>query len=87
MEKQGFEVELNQINNALMELQGATGDVFKILNGIMIKSEKSSLVSDLTEKKKILSMKVSSIEKQEKNIEQKAQDLRAQISDSFSKNK
>lgn len=84
MEKQSFQVELNEINNAMEELKKATGDVYKMLSGIMIQTSTESLNKDLLERKKILEMRISAIEKQEKSVEEKTEKLREKISSSFS---
>lgn len=79
MEKQSFQVELNEITNALTELSKSGDEVYKILGGLMIKSEKNSLSKDLNDKKKILELRISSVEKQEKSIEEKSDKLRKEI--------
>jgi len=88
MEKQSFQVELNEINNAIEELKKAAGDVYKMLGGIMIQASPDSLSKEILERKKVLELRISAIEKQEKLAEEKTEKLRKKISSSFSeKNK
>jgi len=79
MQKQNSQIELNEVNNALDEVNKAKDDVFKILNGVMIKCSKDKIMSELEEKKNILSLRLSSVEKQEKIVDDKADKLRGII--------
>ena len=79
-QKQVNQLELNESNNALDELKKtSSSEVFKITGGIMIKTKKEDLVKNLEEKKKLLDLRVNSIEKQEKLLEEKASKLREDI--------
>jgi prefoldin beta subunit len=84
MEKQNLQVESNEISNALEELSKSGDEVYKILNGLMIKANKDSLSKDLSERKKLLDLRLVSIEKQESSSEEKAEALRNEINASFS---
>ena len=79
MEKQSFQVELNESNNALEELTKSSKEVYKIIGGVMILSEKNNLISELNEKKKILELRFNSIEKQEKIFSEKVEKIRKEI--------
>jgi len=79
MEKQSFQVELNESNNALEELTKSSKEVYKIIGGVMILSEKNNLISELNEKKKILELRFDSIEKQEKIFSEKVEKIRKEI--------
>jgi len=87
MQRQSMQVELNEISNALEELSKSGDEVYKILGGIMIKSEKKSLIGELQEKKKISEIRIQSIEKQEKSLEENSESLRAEIQKSLSPKK
>lgn len=87
MQKQAIQIELSEISNALKDLKKSDDEVYKIAGGIMLKSNKADLTKELEEKKKILDLRISSIEKQEKNLEEKAGKLKKEVTDSFSKNK
>ena len=83
--KQSIQLELNEITNALNELKISDDEVYKIISGIMLKSKKENLKKDLEEKKKLLELRISSIEKQEALLEQHTSKLREEINDSLSK--
>ena len=87
MQKQTIQLEVNEISNAFEELKTADDEVYKVLGGIMIKADKQTLSKELAEKKKLLELRVSTIEKQEKIIDDKIQKLRQELTESFSKEK
>lgn len=78
-QKQAFQIELNEITNALEEIGKSPSEAYKIIGNIMIKADPKNLKNDLEEKKKLLDLRISSIEKQEKLIEEKADVLRKEI--------
>lgn len=43
VQKQAFQIELNETENALLEISGSSGDVFKLIGSVMIKTDKESL--------------------------------------------
>lgn len=87
MEKQHVQIELNEINNALTELKGSSGETYKMLSGIMVKADREVLAKELNEKKKMLDMRISSIENREKMSDNKAESLRKEINAKISTKK
>jgi len=85
LQKQTSQVELNEINNALAEIEKTDDEIYKILGGIMIKTDKTALKKELGEKKKLLELRIQAIEKQEKLVSEKAKKLRSEISQEFNK--
>jgi len=85
LQKQTSQVELNEINNALAEIEKTNDEIYKILGGIMIKTDKTALKKELGEKKKLLELRIQAIEKQEKLVSEKAKKLRSEISQGFNK--
>jgi len=85
MQKQAVQIELNEITTALDELKKSSDEVYKIVGNIMMKSDKESLSGELKEKKKVLDIRLSSIEKQEKLISSKSENLRDEIGKSLGK--
>jgi prefoldin beta subunit len=79
-QKQTVQVEVQEIENALNEVKNSKDDVYKMLSGIMIKAEKESLIGELDEKKKLLELRINSIEKQESILGGKVKGLREKIS-------
>lgn len=84
MQKQSVQIELNEVNSASEELKNSGDEVYKITGGIMIKSNKQALIAELKEKKKFLDIRFNSIEKQEKLISAKAEELKKDINKSIS---
>ena len=84
-QKQIVQVELQEIQNALGELDRTKDDVYRILSGIMIRTEKNTLKKELEDKKKLAELRISSIEKQEKSIEEKTTKLKEKISSVMNK--
>jgi len=69
-QRQPIQIELNETNN-------------RIISGIMIKSSKDETIKELAEKKKILDMRINSMEKQEKILEEKSLRLREEVAKEF----
>ena len=82
-QRQPIQIELNETNNALKELENTDGEVYRIISGIMIKSSKDETIKELAEKKKILDMRINSMEKQEKILEEKSLRLREEVAKEF----
>ena len=83
-QKQNIQIELQEIENALEELKNADDEVYKVFSGIMIRSEKKILSQDLEEKKKMIEMKIDSMEKQEKKLEKSVESISAEINKAMS---
>jgi len=79
MQKQAFQMELNETENALSEIKDTKDDVFKMIGQIMIKTNKEGLVKDLKQKKDLLSLRMKSIEGQEKQLANQLEELRKEI--------
>lgn len=78
-QKQMVQVELQEVLNALEELDKTKDEVYKILSGVMIKAEKNVLKKELEEKKKLAELRISSIEKQERTLGEKTGKLKDKI--------
>lgn len=87
MQKQNLQIELNESLNALSEVEKTNDEVYKILNGIMLKADKSKVLAELKEKKKLFELRIGSIEKQEKIFEEKAEKIRKQLNEEMNKKK
>ena len=79
MQRQAFEMELGETENALVELEKSGGEVYKIVGNIMIKYSKENLVKDLKQKKDLLALRLKSIDSQQKNLEGNAEKLRKEV--------
>jgi len=79
LQKQAFQLELNETENALSELGKSKDEVYKITGQIMIKASKPELEKELKEKTDILSLRLKSIEKQESIFKEKLEKLRNEV--------
>ena len=79
MQKQAFQMELNETENALTEIVKAKDDVFKIIGQIMIKSPKKEVEDGLKKKQELLSLRMKSIETQEETFLEQTNKLREEV--------
>lgn len=79
MQKQSFQAQLLEIENALKELEESKKEVFKIVGSLMIEGNKEDLKKDLSNKKELFELRVSNLEKQEKKIKEKAEQLQTEV--------
>ena len=82
-QKQAFQMELAETDSAIFELEKSEGEVFKIIGQLMIKSEKSKIREELQDKKKILDLRIKSLEKQESSLNEQVEKLRENFSNSI----
>lgn len=72
LQKQVFQYEFIETNNALEELKKTKQeDVFKIVGSLMIKSNKAELEKELERKRDIVNLRLKAIEKQEQELKDK----------------
>ena len=79
MQKQAFQMELSEALNALEEISKTKDAIYKMAGSIMIKADKEKTLKELEEKKKILELRNSSLDKQEKLLESKAQEVQNEL--------
>ena len=79
MQKQAFQLELNETENALSEISSTKEDVFKLIGQIMIKTDKQKLEKELNQKKELLTLRLNSIEKQEKEFSEHLEEIRKEV--------
>jgi prefoldin beta subunit len=80
MQKQAFQLELSEVENAVEELSKTSEkEAYKIVGNIMVKSSKDGLLKDLKQKKDLISVRMKSITAQEKELEENAEDLRKKV--------
>lgn len=85
LQKQAFQIELAETQSALKEIENAGDEVFKIIGQLMIKTDKSKMKEELSNKEKILSLRIKTIEKQETSLTEQVNILRAEIMKSIKK--
>ena len=74
-QKQVFQTQQVEINNALEEVTKSEKDVYKVLGTVMVKSKKENILKDLNSKKEVIELRLKSLEKQEKQLKEKSKDL------------
>ena len=79
LQKQAFQMELSETEMALTEIKNSGDDVFKIIGQLMIKTKKDSSVKELSDKKKILELRLRNLEKQEESLSTQLEKLRKEI--------
>lgn len=86
MQKQTFQTQLLEIENALNELSNVK-EAYKIVGQIMIASKKEDLKKELDNKKEILDLRIKSLDKQEKDLKDRASGLQSEILKVLNKSK
>ena len=84
MQKQQVQAQLIEIESALKELE-KTDEAFKIVGNIMVKSNKEDLKKDLASKKEILDLRIKTLEKQEKDMKDKATAMQSEVMEKLKK--
>ena len=79
LQKQAFQMEISETRAAKKEIEMAGEDVFKIIGQLMIKSDKSRIKDELSNKEKLLDLRIKSFEKQETALIEKIDSLRKEI--------
>jgi prefoldin beta subunit len=79
MQKQAFQFELNETENARSEVSKSKDDIFKIVGSIMIKANKDNTVKELQHKQELISLRLKSIEKQESGLTKEIEGLRDEV--------
>jgi prefoldin beta subunit len=78
-QSQTFQIEFNEAKSALEEVKKTNKDVYRIVGNIMISSKKEDIEKELEEKNKILDLRIKSLEKQEKMLRDKLDNLRKDL--------
>ena len=76
MQKQAFQMELSESQSAIKEIENADGEIFKIIGQLMLKTEKQKTKEELSNKERILKLRIKTIEKQEDSLTEKMENLR-----------
>jgi prefoldin beta subunit len=79
LQKQAFQMELAETDSAIAELENSGDEVYKVIGQLMLKSEKSKIKEELLNKQKILQLRTSAFEKQEKSLTEQLEKLREEI--------
>lgn len=80
-QKQQIELETSEIDQASGELQKLGDDavVYKATGSLMIKAEKTKMIAELTERKDLLSTRVTVLAKQEERLRSQLKELQSKL--------
>ena len=78
MQRQNFQKQILEIDFAIKELKNVD-DAYHIVGTIMIKKSASDLLSQLNEKKETISVKITSVLKQEESLRGELQELQTLV--------
>src|SRR3989344_376423 len=78
-QKQSFQSNLIELDNALNEVTVAKSKLYKIVGNIMVVSDKESITNELSSKKEIINLRIKSVEKQENQLKEKAASLQGEV--------
>ena len=79
MQKQSFQMELSETESALEAINKSGDEVFKIIGQLMIKTEKSSMKEELENKKKMIELRLKTMENQEASMAEQLEKAREEI--------
>tara|TARA_Y100000310_G_scaffold315310_1_gene365690 strand:- start:33 stop:368 length:336 start_codon:yes stop_codon:yes gene_type:complete len=79
MQKQAFQAELGETENALTELSKTKQEAYKIIGQIMIKADNNDLQKELNEKKELVSLRLKTLEQQEASLVKSTETLREKV--------
>ena len=77
-QRQQFQMQETEIETALLEIS-SSGQNYKIIGNIMVLADRDKLRKDLEEKKEMLTIRISSIEKQEEKLKVKAEEIQKEL--------
>ena len=78
-QKQSFQAQELEVDNALDEIEKTKGNVYKIIGGVMVSSDKNKVRAELKSKKEIIELRVKNIEKQENLIKDKMSKMQKEV--------
>ena len=79
MQKQAFQMELSETQSALKEIENSGDETFKIIGQLMIKVEKDKIKEELSNKEKVLNLRIKSIDKQENSVVEQLEKSREEV--------
>jgi len=79
LQKQAFNMELSETKSAQKQIFDSGDDVFKIIGQLMIKADKKSVSDELSNKEKLIELRLKSIERQESAFAEKLESLQKEV--------
>jgi len=81
MQKQAFEMELSETESAIEEIENSDKSVFKIIGQMMIETEKSGISEEMKNRKRIIELRLKSLDKQEEIFMKKLEKNRENLTE------
>ena len=80
-QKQQVQVESSETEQTLGELQKMTDDavIYKAMGTILVKTERTKMITELTERKDLFSTRVTVLGKQEERLRNQLKDIETQL--------
>ncbi|MEK6812979.1 MAG: prefoldin subunit beta [Nanoarchaeota archaeon] len=78
-QKQNFQSQLLEIENALNEVQKTKEQVYKIVGPLMVAASRDDAKKDLESRKEILQLRMDNLQKQEKKIKERFDALHKEV--------
>lgn len=80
-QKQQLELELNEVEQALSELEKLTDAavIYKSIGSLLVKSKKTKVTTELNERKELLNMRINVLGKQEERLRTQAKGLQEKL--------
>ena len=72
-------MELSETKESKKEIEKSKEDVFKIVGQLMIKTDRKKIKEELSNREKLLDLRIKSIEKQENSLAEKLDSLRKEV--------
>lgn len=79
LQKQAFQFESNETENALEEVRKTKEDIYKLIGQVMLKASKQDIEKELSQKKDILNLRIKTIERQETRLKEETEKLREDV--------
>ena len=80
-QKQQLELELNEVEQALSELEKLTDAavIYKSIGSLLVKSKRTKVKTELNERKELLNMRINVLGKQEERLRTQVKDLQEKL--------
>ena len=78
-QRQSFQLQMGEIDNALKELENVKEKPFKIVGNLMIATDAQELKKELSSQKEVVELRVKNLEKQETKLKEKAEELQKEV--------
>jgi prefoldin beta subunit len=79
MQKQAFQMEMDETLSAIREVESSKDDVYKLVGQLMIKIKKEKITEELEEKRKVIHSSLEKLEADEEKISSELKKIRDEI--------